>query len=462
MKHMVLDDRNRMEFLAACGCSADEIAADRGRSPSTVRDEFQNRRVASNKGYGCSNRVCAHYDECQLRALTATKEALRKNTPGCFESCPTFREAVCHRLSKFPFVCNGCERERSCPLPKKYYIASAAQAAYESLRSLSRTGVRPDEGEIREMNAVLSPSVRKGQSVTAIVRANADKFRGCAVSTVYGWLEDGLFSARSCDLPYAGRRRKPHKRPETKTSAAHRIGRTIREMWEWLKAHAGVVPCELDTVIGSVSGKVLFTMIFPKCGLALGFLREQKTSQTCTRIFNMLWEVAGPRLFRRLFAAILTDNGPEFSEPEMIENYRPDPEHNPTKLLPRGVRVWFADPYCSSQKPHIERFHLDLRRVLQKGTSFNMLDQDGVNLVFSNLDSYPRESLGGKTPYDLFVAEYGEEGKAFLDRLGIKRIPAAQVTLHPFLLGQKYQRAADRATLRKNGVAGRKRTVSGK
>ena len=25
-------------------------------------------------------------------------------------------------------------------------------------------------------------------------------------------------------------------------------------MWEWLKHHAGVVPCELDTVIGSISG----------------------------------------------------------------------------------------------------------------------------------------------------------------------------------------------------------------
>ena len=308
------------------------------------------------------------------------------------------------------------------------------------------------------MNEILSPSVRKGQSVTAIVRANAETFKGFAPSTVYGWLEDGLFSARSCDLPYAGRRRKRHKRPETKTNAACRIGRTFLEMHEWLKLNPGVAPCELDTVIGSVSGKVLFTMIFPESGVALGFLRDAKTSQTCTRIFNMLWESAGPQLFRKLFAAILTDNGTEFSDPGMIENYRPDPEHNPTKLLPRGVKVWYADPYCSSQKPHIERFHLDLRRILQKGTSFNMLDQNGVNFAFSNLNSYPRESLGGKVPYDLFVAQHGDSGKAFLDKLGIKRIPAAQVTLHPFLLGQKYQRAADRAILKKHGVIGQRKT----
>ena len=312
------------------------------------------------------------------------------------------------------------------------------------------------------MDAVLSPSVRKGQSVTAVVRANAAKFAGYAASTVYGWLHDGLFSARGCDLPYAGRSRKPRKRPETKTNALCRVGRTIREMWEWLKLHAGVVPCELDTVVGSISGKVVYTMIFPKSGLALGFLRDQKTSQTTTRIFNMLWELAGPGLFRRLFAAILTDNGPEFSDPDMIEKYRPDPEHNPTRLAPRGVRVWYADPYCSSQKPHIENFHLMLRRILQKGTSFNMLTQDGVNLTFSHLNSYPREAHGGKAPYDLFVAEHGDEGRRFLNALGIRRIPAGQVTLHPFLLGQKYQQAADRAVLRKNGVTGQKKTETRK
>ena len=84
--------------------------------------------------------------------------------------------------------------------------------------------------------------------------------------------------------------------------------------------------------------------------------------------------------------------------------------------------------------------------------SFNPLDQDRINLVMSHLNSYPRESLGGKTPYDAFVEEFGEDGKAFLEKLGIVRIPADMVTLHPFLLGQRFQRAADRAILRKNGV----------
>lgn len=456
MSQMKIADRNRIEFLVNLGWSLPRIAADMDRSPSTIRNELLGHRLNSDKGYGCSNRICAHFDECQRKTYSAHGEVRRKNSCGCFESCPDFREAVCYRLAKPPFVCNGCEKERVCPLKKKYYIASAAQTSYETTLKLSRKGIHPSEDEIQRMNDILSPCIRKGQSVSAIMSAHESTFKGYARSTVYGWIEAGLFSAKGHDLPFAGRCRKPKPKPETKTNAKCRIGRTIAEMREWLKTQENVTPCELDTVIGSVSGKVLFTMIFPKSGLALGFLRERKTSQTCTRVFNMLWEKAEPKLFRKLFAAILTDNGTEFSDPDMIENFRPDPEHNPTKLVSRGIKVWFTDPYCSSQKPHIERFHLDLRRILQKGTSFNMLSQEGVNLVFSNLNSYPRESLDGMTPYDKFIAEYGEEGRKFLEALGITRIPAAQVTLHPFLLGQNFQRAADKAILKKNGVIGKK------
>lgn len=452
MKHLQIENRQRLGFLISLGWTMKRIAQDMGWSAQTISDELRKRRIDSDKRYGCSNRLCAHYEECRLPSYSATGKGLRKNQPKCFESCPNFREDVCHRLFRPPFVCNGCEKEHNCPLSKKFYIPEAAQVNYEGILRNSRTGIHPNEKMVEAMNEIISPALKKGQSAIAVIRANPDTFKGVAKSTLYGYIRDGLFTSKGCDMPFAGTRRKPHKKPEIKTTAQCRVGRTIREMWEWLKHNSDIVPCELDTVIGSISGKVLFTMIFPDTGLALAFLRNEKTAQTCTRIFNMLWRIAGPDFFVRLFRAILTDNGPEFSEPEMIEKYRPDPEHNPTKLLPRGVNVWFCDPYCSSQKPHIERFHNELRRILQKGTSFDSLTQEQINLALSHLNSYSRESLGGKTPYDLFIEKYGVQGKTFLDAINIVRIPSNQVTLHPFLLGQKYQRAADKAILKKNGV----------
>ena len=452
MKHMLIDIRNRIEFLIGCGRNVPTVAKDIGRAPSTVRNELLNHRIGSDKGYGCSNRLCARFDECARTIFDGFGNRKRKCQHKCFKTCPDFLEDSCPRLARPPFVCNGCAKERECPLKKKYYIASVAQTEYESELSLSRTGVHPDEETIAKMNKALSPCVKNGQSPMAVKAANPELFGKYSKSTLYGWIADGLFSAKKHDLPFAGTRKKPHKKPVTKTNAKCRIGRTIKEMWEHLKLFGKKVTCELDTVIGSISGKVLFTMIFTDSELSLAFLRDQKTSQTCTRIFNMLWTLAGPDLFLALFEHILTDNGVEFSGPEMIENYRPDPEHNPTKLLPRGIHVWYADPYCSSQKPHIERFHNELRRILQKGTSFDPLTQEQIALALSHLNSYPRESLGWRTPYDVFVDRHGEEGKEFLAKLGIVRIPANQVTLHPFLLGSKYQKAADKAILRKNGV----------
>ena len=97
-----------------------------------------------------------------------------------------------------------------------------------------------------------------------------------------------------------------------------------------------------------------------------------------------------------------------------------------------------------------------------KGAPFDSLRQGHVNLALSHVNSLTRDTLGGGTAYDAFVKEFGDEGRRFLDALGIRRIPAGQVTLHPFLLGQKYQQAADRAVLRKNGVTGQKKTEAGK
>ena len=208
-------------------------------------------------------------------------------------------------------------------------------------------------------------------------------------------------------------------------------------------------------MIGSASGKVLFTFMV-RNRLPLAFLRGAKTSQTLTRIVNMLWEVAGPELFRKLFRCIVSDNGTEFSDPEMVENYRPDPERNPHRLLPRGARVFYCDPYCPCQKPHVERVHIELRRIFEKGAPFDSLRQEHVNLAMSHVDSLTRDTLGGGTAYDVFVEEFGDEGKRFLDRLGIRRIPASEVTLHPFLLGERFQRIADKAVLRKNGVSEQK------
>ena len=245
---------------------------------------------------------------------------------------------------------------------KRIYVAEGAQANRESLLHDSRTGVHPDADVIARMNDVLSPCIMRGQSVRKIISNNNDVFGSIKERTIYDCIAGGLFDVKRGDLPEACSRRQ-RKKKETKTNAKCRVGRNYKMFLEYCRVNNITEWTELDTMIGRVGGKVLFTMILPG-GIMLLFRRDRKSSQTCTRIFNMLWEIAGPELFRELFSVILTDNGTEFSDPDMIENWRPDPEHNPTKLLWHGIKLFYCDPYCASQKSHVERGNREERRIL--------------------------------------------------------------------------------------------------
>ena len=231
-KHMDSVVRGQIQFWIESHKSVAWIARSLGKPPSTIWREILNHRIQSDKGYGCSNRLCAKFGACTRPSYGATDyKALDKNKPRCFEACPDFREAVCERLSRAPFVCNGCEHERSCPLMKRFYLADGAEAAYRSTLVNSRSGVRPDDETAAKMGAAVREGLRKGQSVRHILRANAGLFGDYADSTVYGWINDGLFAgAGRSMLPFACARRKPHKRPETKTNARCRVGRTMKEL----------------------------------------------------------------------------------------------------------------------------------------------------------------------------------------------------------------------------------------
>ena len=61
------------------------------------------------------------------------------------------------------------------------------------------------------------------------------------------------------------------------------------------------------------------------------------------------------------------------------------------------------------------------------------MNQDDIQKLFSNINSYPRKSLNGKTPYQ-YVEEDTRFGKEFLDLIGINKIPCDDVILNPSLL----------------------------
>ena len=94
-------------------------------------------------------------------------------------------------------------------------------------------------------------------------------------------------------------------------------------------------------------------------------------------------------------------------------------------------KIFYCDAQQSSQKPHVENNHNYVRDILPNKKLLKKLTQEDLELMFSHINSTPRASLNGKTPYEAFEFLYGNE---ILEKLNIQRIEKDMVTLQPYLI----------------------------
>ena len=155
----------------------------------------------------------------------------------------------------------------------------------------------------------------------------------------------------------------------------------------------------------------------------LAFIRDHNDAQSVIDIFNDLQKILGLGKFKELFVVILTDNGSEFSNPKEIEHDMETKE--------KRTQIFYCHPSSPNEKGSCEVNHELIRRILPKGTSFDNLTQDDINLIMSHINSYTRKKLNDKSPYDIFSTFYG---KNTLNKIGIKKINSNDVNLTPNLL----------------------------
>ncbi len=426
-KHLTLEDRSRIEFGLCKGESFKGIARALGRSHTTISREVKSRSVPSDKSapFKVANR-CLHREECEKTSLC--KRSYNCNHKRCRfcnqcnSVCPDFVEEHCAKLKEPPYVCNGCTDEQKCTLRKRYYIPTEAQKAYEETLVDSRVGINATEEEIKELDKFISPKIRNGLSVNHIFANNPCQFQMCQ-KTIYTYINMGLIEARRIDMPRSCRL-KPRKRKsqERKIDPKCRIGRTYDDFQSFLEANPDIEVVEMDTVEGIKGGKVFLTVHFVSTSFMLAFLRERNTAQSVIDIFESLYSILGKEHFQRIFPVLLGDNGSEFSSPKSIE-FASD--------TTQRTSIYYCDPGAPYQKGALENNHCLIRRVLPKGTSFNHLEQDDVTLLMNHVNSYTREKLANKTPYEAFRFLHGQD---VLDKLGAKQIQPNDVILRERLL----------------------------
>ena len=142
------------------------------------------------------------------------------------------------------------------------------------------------------------------------------------------------------------------------------------------------------------------------------FLLNRCTKGAVRLIFDRLEKRMGTYEFLSVFEYILTDRGSEFGDPVALETGLDEIQR---------TSIYYCDPMA----------HTMLRMVLPKGTSFEFLTQWDVNLIVNHINSTPRESLNGSTPYDAALETLGKET---LNAFQLKRIDPDLVNLTPNLI----------------------------
>ena len=421
-KHLTDIERLQIEQWLKSGVSIKQIALKLNKSTSTVSREIRSRAIPSDKyaPYRIHNR-CVKRNECQRRYLCIDKPNCVKRCSSCKlcnELCEEFQEQFCHKLFEPPYVCNGCMDEYQCVLRKKYYLHSKAHEAYREMLVESRIGANITEDELLTLDEFVSPLLKRGQSVHHIVAQNKDQFQ-VSEKSIYRYVAGGLLKARNIDMPRVCRiKPRKSKSIEHKVDKGCRIGRTYADFLAFTNT-SDIPVVEMDSVIGRIGGKVLLTLMFKSCDFMLAFIRDRNTSKSVIDIFN---SILGEGQFKSLLPVILTDNGSEFSNPNALE------------YDAKGVRrttLFYCDPFAAFQKPNVELNHEFIRKILPKGTSFDDLTQDHISLMMSHINSYSREKLNDKSPFDMFGFLYGYD---VLEKFGICKIPANEILLKPLLL----------------------------
>ena len=322
----------------------------------------------------------------------------------------------CSLLTRFPFVCNTCTKKDKCV--KEIFVYEAYEADNSSLflRFNCNKGPNLTTNELKALDSKVSPRVLCGQSLYHIKAS--DESITVSEQTIRRYINNGYLTAKNIDLPRTVQRKNTKHKIERKTRIPIKLlnGRMYDDYLVYKENNSKRIILEIDLIIGKKTDKeAVLTLYEPKSKLQIGFKVRRTVFSINTKIMELYTDLA--KFNCQTFEALLADNGMEFSGLPSIET-----DEN-------GVinfRVFYCDPYASYQKGGCEKNHEFFRYVIKKGVSLETISQAELNEIFSNINSYRRKSLNGKTPFEVFESLYGSKP---LELFGIFKIESAKVIL---------------------------------
>ena len=416
-KHLTLEERRIIEIGIGNGSTHTSIANTLGKNKSTIGREIKEHRSLKQQ---CQFAVeCASYSKCR---------------PGYFckgKSCKDFVQFKCSRRDRSPGACNGCEKYSNCRYTKYWYSAITAQKEYEHTLIVSRSGADLTSVEAKRIADICRPLLKQGLSPYQIIQAHPEI--GISERTLYTYIETGVlehFDIGPLDLRRQVSRRLPKKKQDEykkRNDFRYLQGRKYADYLELLEKNPDISVVQMDTVYNLESGPFIQTFKFLRYGFLFAVLHTSKTGESMVKGVDLLYRILGQVLFRREVGVILTDRGSEFT---LADRFERDSAGN------IRTRIFYCDPMASSQKGSIENIHIELRYILPKETDLRALglsSQQKLNLAVSHVDSAPKLSLNGKSPFDMMQFLAPDLYQKFIN-FGMSHIEKDAVVLKPHLL----------------------------
>ncbi len=422
-KHFTLEDRKEIENGVVEGRTIKHIAEVLDVDPTSVSRELKRNRRFDGKPVSSfvSNNDCVHRKTCNNKHLCNSR--CKKRCASCSKNCnktgcDNYEPQICMRLTRAPYVCNGCSERHKCPIDRWTYSAKSAQAQAEARLVDTRVGIDLTGNEMQFLADSVKAGLELGQSVHHIFASRNDL--PCSERSFYRHVENEAIDVHKMDLPKKVKYKKRNKKKSSHHKAAFYEGHTYADYLA-LSEEERARTVEIDCVEGKQEdAQAILTLHFIFLRFQIYILLEKKDSAHVVAAFNWLESICGTNTFKKIFGLLLADRGTEFDDIDGIEQ--------------KGrCNIYYTDPQRSDQKGGCEKNHVELRKIIPKGTSIDELKLDAWLLagICSHANSSLRLAIGNASPMALAKTALPKE---LFEGLGLKLIAPEKVETRPELI----------------------------
>ncbi len=331
-----------------------------------------------------------------------SREVKRNRVPIDF---PNATSSNCPTLKRWPYVCSNCKnRYKECPFIKFKYDAKIAQRKADANLINSRKGIDINDDEFNKLDSIIKQGVDENKSIYQIKIENKDEINK-SITTLYRYINNGVLTTKRIDLPRAVKFKKRihNKKYEySENKKIDRTGHTYLDYLSYIHNNPRINVWQLD-FLGAIKtdSKNILSFILPEVHFTLLDIIKNPDSAKVVKFFDDLEEKIGTKSFIELIPVILTDRDPCFSDILGICFSKVTGEER--------CKLFFCDPYVSSQKPHVENINGQIRKFFPKGQSVDKYTKSDIKQINLTLLNAPIRSLDGNTPSDAFKVIYGED-----------------------------------------------------